>query len=158
MALNKILLIGHVGKDPEIHYLATPDHPKVAQFTLATTERMKPSGGAVRELTEWHNILAWRALADIVEKYVKKGMQVYIEGKVRTRSWESNGQKCFRTEVIAEKLQLLGSRQDMAQNAQPVQQQPQPAGFGNLFYPQQTQAMPTAQEVIYEQPKDDLPF
>lgn len=81
MALNKILLIGHVGKDPEIQYLATPDHPKVAQFTLATTERMKSRGGEVRELTEWHNILAWRALADIVEKYVKKGMQVYIEGQ-----------------------------------------------------------------------------
>lgn len=157
MALNKILLIGHVGKEPEIQYLATPDHPKVAQFTLATTERMKSRGGEVRELTEWHNILAWRGLADIVEKYVKKGMQVYIEGKVRTRSWESSGQKCFRTEVIAEKLQLLGSRQDVAQNAQPVQQ-PQPEGFGNLFCPQQPQAMPAAQEVIYEQPKDDLPF
>ena len=79
--MNKVLLIGHVGKTPEIRYLETPDHPKVAQFTLATTEARRAKDGTVTKLTEWHNIVAWRGVADFVEKYIQKGSQVFIEAK-----------------------------------------------------------------------------
>lgn len=96
MALNKVMLIGNVGKDPEVRYLETPEHPKVAQFTLATSERYKAKDGSVTEQTEWHNIVAWRGLADIAEKYIRKGSSLYVEGRLRTRSWEVNGQKVFR--------------------------------------------------------------
>lgn len=151
MSLNKIFLIVHAWKDPEIQYLATPERPKVAQFSLATTERYKAKDGSLQELTEWHNIVAWRGMADIVEKYVRKGSQVFIEGKLRTRSWEVNGQKFYRTEVMMARIQLLGGRQ-----AQPRPQQP--AGTGSLFCPQQPQDMPAAQGMSYVQPTDDLPF
>lgn len=153
--MNKVLLIGFVGKAPEIRYLETPDHPKVAQFTLATSESRKAKDGTVTKLTEWHNIVAWRGVADFVEKYIQKGSQVFIEGKLRTRSWESNGQKVYRAEIIAENLQFVGRKPE--DNEQQSRQQA--AGMGN--YPQQqqrTQFAPAAQDISYEQPTDDLPF
>lgn len=167
--MNKVLLIGNVGKTPEIRYLETPEHPKVAQFTLATTESRKAKDGTVTKLTEWHNIVAWRGVADFVEKYVRKGSQIFIEGKIRTRSWEVNGQRVYRTEVVMEKVQLFGSRQETAQgvpqnarptagNQQQMQPQQQPAAAGSLFCPQQPQDMPAVQGMSYEQPTDDLPF
>lgn len=163
------MLIGNAGKDPEIRFLETPERPKVAQFTLATTERYKAKDGSLQELTEWHNIVAWRGMANIVEKYVRKGSQIFIEGKLRTRSWEVNGQKFYRTEVMMERIQLLGGRQETAQgvpqNARPtagsqrqMQPQQQPAATGSLFCPQQPQDMPAVQGMSYGQPTDDLSF
>lgn len=153
--MNKVLLIGHVGKTPEIRYLETPDHPKVAQFTLATTEARKAKDGTVTKLTEWHNIVAWRGVADFVEKYIQKGSQVFIEGSLRTRSWESKGQKVYRTEIIAENLQFVGKKpEDNGQ--QPLQQAP--GMWNNPQQQQRTQFVPPAQEISYEQPTDDIPF
>lgn len=152
--MNKVLLIGFIGKAPEIRYLETPDHPKVAQFTLATTESRKAKDGTVTKLSEWHNIVAWRGVADFVEKYIQKGSQVFIEGSLRTRSWEAKGQKVYRTEIIAENLQFVGRKpEDNEQSRQ------QAFGIGN--YPQQQQrpqVVPAAQDISYEQPTDDLPF
>lgn len=153
--MNKVLLIGHVGKTPEIRYLETPDHPKVAQFTLATTEARKAKDGTVTKLTEWHNIVAWRGVADFVEKYIQKGSQVFIEGSLRTRSWESKGQKVYRTEIIAENLQFVG-RKPEDNGQQPLQQAP--GMWNNPQQQQRTQIVPPAQEISYEQPTDDLPF
>lgn len=153
--MNKVLLIGHVGKTPEIRYLETPDHPKVAQFTLATTEARKAKDGTVTKLTEWHNIVAWRGVADFVEKYIQKGSQVFIEGSLRTRSWESMGQKVYRTEIIAENLQFVG-RKPEDNGQQPLQQAP--GMWNNPQQQQRTQCVPPAQEISYEQPTDDLPF
>lgn len=153
--MNKVLLIGHVGKTPEIRYLETPDHPKVAQFTLATTEARKAKDGTVTKLTEWHNIVAWRGVADFVEKYIQKGSQVFIEGSLRTRSWESKGQKVYRTEIIAENLQFVG-RKPEDNGQQPLQQAP--GMWNNPQQQQRTQIMPPAQEISYEQPTDDIPF
>lgn len=151
--MNKVLLIGNVGKTPEIRYLETPDHPKVAQFTLATTESRKAKDGTVTKLTEWHNIVAWRGLADFVEKYIQKGSHVFIEGSLRTRSWEAKGQKVYRTEVIAENLQFVGRKpEDNEQSRQ------QAFGIGNPQQQQQTQFAPAAQDISYEQSTDDLPF
>ncbi len=153
--MNKVLLIGHVGKIPEIRFLETPDHPKVAQFTLATTEARKAKDGTVTKLTEWHNIVAWRGVADFVEKYIQKGSQVFIEGKLRTRSWDAKGQKVYRTEIIAENLQFVG-RKPEDNGQQPLQQAP--GMWNNPQQQQRTQCVPPAQEISYEQPTDDLPF
>ena len=133
MSLNKVMLIGNVGKDPEVRYLennpsAQPGtNPKVAQFTLATTERFRDRNNEVRENTEWHNIVAWRGLADLAEKYIRKGSQIYVEGQIRTRSWtDQAGAKQYRTEIIANAIQLLGRKSDNPANqqaAQPAQPQ-----------------------------------
>ena len=118
MSLNKVMLIGNVGKDPEVRYLDGNNNPnsgstKVATFTLATTERYRDRNGELRENTEWHNIVAWRNSADIAEKYIRKGSQIFIEGKLRTRSWtDQTGVKKFTTEVTVDNLQLLGRKSD----------------------------------------------
>ncbi len=118
MSLNKVMLIGNVGKDPEVRYLDGNNNPnsgstKVATFTLATTERYRDRNGELRENTEWHNIVAWRNSADVAEKYIRKGTQVYIEGKLRTRSWtDQTGNKRYTTEITVDNLQLLGRKSD----------------------------------------------
>jgi len=113
------MLIGNVGNDPEVRYLETTPAqqgavpPKVAQFRLATSERYRDRNGESHESTEWHNIVAWRGLADLVEKYARKGTQIYVEGRLRTRSWtDQAGAKHDRTEVVADNIQLLGRRSD----------------------------------------------
>ena len=160
------MLIGNVGRDPEVRYLdGQSGNAKVATFTLATTERYRDRNGETRENTEWHNIVAWRSTADVVEKFVKKGTQVYIEGRIRTRSWDDQtGNKRYTTEIIADNLQLLGKRQDNPAGqqggySQPVQQpgyaQPQQA---QPVY-QQAPVQPAApQNIANDGPDDDLPF
>lgn len=128
------MLIGNVGNDPEVRYLeSNPQNPsanaKVASFRLATTERFRDRNGELRENTEWHNIVVWRNNADVVEKFVHKGSQVYIEGKLRTRQWtDQTGNKRYTTEVVADNLQLLGKRPDGDQQ-QSGGYQSQPGGY-----------------------------
>lgn len=165
MSLNKVMLIGNVGKDPEIRYIdqnpSGNPNAKVATFPLATTERYRDRNGETRENTEWHNIVAWRGLADTIEKYVKKGTQLYIEGRLRTRSWtDQTGNKKYTTEIMADSVQLLGKRSDnpAATGAQ--------GGYTSPF--QNYQATPqTVQQGPQQQaentaenfePADDLPF
>ena len=108
MALNKVFLIGNVGKDPEVHYFDS--NTRKASFTLATTDRgfTRIDGTAVPERTEWHNIVVWRGLAEVVEKYVRKGSKLFIEGKITSRSYEDkSGVKRYVTEITAENLELL---------------------------------------------------
>lgn len=108
-SLNKIQLIGHLGIDPEIKNL---DNAKVARFTLATDDSYRDKQGNKVEQTDWHNIVAWRGIADIVEKYTKKGSKVYIEGKSKSRTWEDKeGQKRYTTEVVAENIILLDKKE-----------------------------------------------
>lgn len=109
--VNKVILVGNVGKDPEIKYF--DNDVAVANFTLATSERAFKTrdGQEVPERTEWHNIVAWRGLAKITESYIKKGTQLYIEGKLRTRSYDdANGVKRYTTEVVADIINLLGKK------------------------------------------------
>ncbi|RNC64840.1 single-stranded DNA-binding protein [Proteiniphilum sp. X52] len=111
MSVNKVILVGNVGRDPEMKYFDN-DVAK-ANFSLATSERgYTTSGGTqVPERTEWHNIVCWRGLAQIAEKFVKKGTLVYVEGKIRSRSYDDqNGVKRYITEVVADNLELLGRR------------------------------------------------
>ncbi len=109
-SVNKVILVGNLGRDPEVKY--TPNGVPVAKFSLATNERYKDKAGEWQDRTEWHNIVAWQRLAEIVGEYVKKGSKVYIEGRLQTSSWEDkqSGEKKYRTEIIAHDLVLLGGR------------------------------------------------
>ncbi|MBN1957409.1 MAG: single-stranded DNA-binding protein [Desulfuromonadales bacterium] len=111
MSVNKVILVGNLGKDPELRY--TPSGTAVATFSLATTERYKDRDGNRQEKTEWHNIVAWRQLAEICGKFLHKGKQVYIEGKIQTRSYDDrDGNKRYITEIVVDQMQMLGSRDD----------------------------------------------
>lgn len=109
-SLNKVMLIGNVGKDPEVKFL--PSGSAVANFTLATSERFKDKSGEFQERTEWHNLVAYQRLAEIIRDYVKKGSKVYVEGRIQTRSWDDqqSGQKRYRTEIVVGELLLLSGR------------------------------------------------
>lgn len=104
-SLNKVQLIGHLGKDPELKY--TPSGVAVANFSVATNESWKDQEGNVQERTEWHNIVAWRKLAEICGEWLKKGKRVYIEGRLQTRSYEKDGVKKYMTEIVADDLIML---------------------------------------------------
>lgn len=106
-SLNKAMLIGNLGKDPEVR--AIPSGAKVANFSIATTESYTDKNGQKVDKTEWHNIVMWRGLAEVAEKYLRKGSQVYIEGRLQTRSWDDqNGQKRYTTEIVADQMTMLG--------------------------------------------------
>ena len=109
-SLNKVMLIGNLGKDPEVRY--TPGGDPVATFTLATNEAWKDKEGNLQERTEWHNIVAWRRLAEFCGEWLKKGKKVYIEGKIQTRSYEdkNTGQKKTFTEIVSDNIIMLDSR------------------------------------------------
>ena len=109
-SVNKVILLGNVGKDPEVKF--TPNGTAVAKFSLATNTRYKDQGGEWPDRTEWHSIVAWQRLAEIVGEYVKKGSKIYIEGRIQTSSWDDkqSGEKKYRTEVIANDLVLLSGR------------------------------------------------
>ncbi len=106
--INKVVLLGNVGKDPEVKYLESGT--AVATFPLATSENFKDKNGERQTRTEWHNIVLWRGLAEVAEKYVKKGTQLYIEGKITSRSYEKDGQTRYFTEIVANEMKMLGSR------------------------------------------------
>ncbi len=108
MSVNKVMLIGNLGADPEVRY--TSDGTAVANFNLATTKRWSNQQGEKQEKTEWHRIVAWRRLGEICGEYLSKGKQVYIEGELQTRSWEDkDGNKRWTTEIVASNMQMLGS-------------------------------------------------
>lgn len=109
MSVNKVILVGNVGKDPEVRHLDSG--VSVANFPLATSETYTAKNGEKVTTTEWHNIVVWRGLADVAEKYVTKGRQLYIEGRIRTRSYDDkDGNKRYITEIYGDVMQLLGSR------------------------------------------------
>lgn len=110
MAVNKVILVGNAGKDPEVRYM--DNGIAKASFPLATNEVYKKNNEKVTQ-TEWHNVVMWRNLAEIAEKFVRKGTLLYIEGKIRTRQWEDkDGNKRYTTEIVADNLQLLGKKSD----------------------------------------------
>lgn len=113
--MNKVLLIGNVGQDPEIKRLDSGQI--VAKFSLATTEKWTDKTGEKKEVTDWHNVAVWGKLAEVVEKYVKKGDKLMIEGKSRTSSYEKDGVKHYRTDVIGESMEMLGSKLDQTASA-----------------------------------------
>jgi single-strand DNA-binding protein len=115
LGVNKVILIGNLGKDPELRY--TPSGQPTASFSLATTERWNDKNGQRQERTEWHNIVAWGKLAELVNQYLKKGRSAYVEGRINTRSWDDrDGNKKYRTEIVASQIQFLGGGTPSAGN------------------------------------------
>ena len=177
MSVNKVILVGFAGADPEVRYTGDATNgSKVAQLRLATSEKYRDRDGNVKEHTEWHNVVLWRSLADVVEKYVKKGTQLYIEGKLQTRSWEDNaGVKRFVTDVVASTCQLLGRKENSdnrpphpavtsdpyVQGARQMSQQQANSTSGPAPHAQAQQQPQQPQQPVVgpeDMPDDDLPF
>lgn len=156
MSVNKVILVGNVGKDPDVRYV--DQNTPVANFTLATTDRgyTAQNGTAVPERTEWHNIVAWRGLGKVAENYIRKGSSIYVEGKLRTRNWQDqNGITRYSTEIYAENIELLGKRPEGGAaplNTQPMQQQ------ASTQRPVQGSATAAEQPASNKNPEEDLPF
>jgi single-strand DNA-binding protein len=149
--INKVILVGNLGKDPEVRHLESGS--VVANFPLATSEVYTDKNGQRITQTEWHNVVLWRRNAEVAEKYLSKGRQVYIEGKLRTRNWtDRDGNTRYTTEVVGDLLQLLGSRPegDSDKVAQSTTQNQDTAS--------QPQASATEPELAPGTPDDDLPF
>jgi single-strand DNA-binding protein len=123
MSVNKAFILGRVGKDPQVSHI---NDTKKVSFSMATTDRgyTKQDGTQVPDRTEWHNIVAWRGLAEVCEKYVHKGDMLYIEGKIQTRSWEKDGQTHYITEIVAEVVELFPKNQQNQSNPNPAPQAP----------------------------------
>ncbi len=115
-SVNKVILVGNLGRDPEVRYM--PNGEAVCNFSIATTDSWKDKSGAKQERTEWHNIVMYRKLAEIAGEYLKKGRPVYVEGRLQTRKWQTKeGQDRYTTEIIADQMQMLGGRDGGGSNA-----------------------------------------
>jgi single-strand DNA-binding protein len=143
-SVNKVILIGNLGKDPEVRHL--DNGVSVANFSIATSESYTDKNtGERRDITDWHNIVVWRGLAKVVDQYLKKGMKVYIEGKLKTRSWQDDQKNTrYTTEVVADNMTML-TRADAPKT--------------NANYPPSNETTPVSPvEQIKAEPEDDLPF
>jgi single-strand DNA-binding protein len=146
MSVNKVILVGNAGKDPEVRYLenGTP----VCTFSLATSETYTNKSGEKVTNTEWHNIVMWRGLAESAQKWVKKGSTLYVEGKIRSRSWDDkDGNKRYTTEIVADTFKFVGRKPDDGQSHAPAhaQHESKPVSEADSF-------------VASNEPADDLPF
>lgn len=170
--VNKVILVGNVGLDPEVRTLETG--VKVARVRLATTERIfNRQTNETTEHTEWHTITLWRGLAEVVDKYVRKGSQLYIEGSIRNREWERDGVKHYSIEIVADDMKLLGRRAEGQQGGyqqqqagyqsqggyqQSQQSYQQQGGYQHSASQYQTPAQPPQAPVIPNDDPDDMPF
>jgi single-strand DNA-binding protein len=153
-SLNKVMLIGNVGKDPEVTTLENGS--KVAKFTLATSERYTDKSGQKQERTEWHNIVAWGPQADVIEKYVAKGKQLYIEGQIRSRSWEQEGVKRYATDINLSSFVFVGSNKEAGSAPSPAPQASSaPAGKPAQYT---AKAAAPAPAPAMDDTDEDLPF
>jgi len=147
MSVNKAILVGNVGKDPEIRHLE--GGTSVARFTLATSETYKNKSGELVTNTEWHNIVAWRQLADLAEKYIRKGRQLYVEGKITNRQFDDkDGNKRYITEIVADNIRLLGRKEENAAHKDAVT---------GRAADESTTPQP-ADDILQPGESDDLPF
>lgn len=158
-SLNKAALIGNLGKDPEVRYMTNGD--AVCNFSIATTEKWKGQDGQVQEKTEWHNIVMYKKMAEIAQQYLKKGSQIYVEGKITTRKWQdkTTGQDRYTTEIVASEMKMLGGKSagagDTAGAAFDASQSPKQInqGINNYAKAKNGTAKPSL-----EQFDDDIPF
>lgn len=155
MSFNRVILVGNVGKDPEIRRF---ENNIKASFSLATSETYTPKGGDKVTQTEWHNIVAWRRLAELAENYIRKGSQILIEGKLRYRSYDDrDGNKRYIVEVEADVIQLLGRKPD-SQNQQGQGTQNSNGGYAPPSQPSADQGGSISEDLSTRDTADDLPF
>lgn len=150
MSVNKVILVGNVGKDPETK---STERGQVSNFSLATSESYTSKTGEKVNNVEWHNIVVWNKLSEICEKYIKKGQQIYLEGSIKTRSWDDkDGVKRYTTEIIASAIQMLGSKKDSEEAAPTYESpvKPNPSGLPPTEY--------ATQPPIEYDGEDSLPF
>ncbi len=167
-SINKVIIVGNLGNDPEVKYM--PSGGAVTNISIATTENWKDKNtGEKQERTEWHRVVFFNRLAEIVGEYLRKGSQVYVEGSLRTRKWQDqSGQDRYTTEIVAREMQMLGGRAGGAgagaggggYNAAPQQQAPQGqgGGGGNPNAPQQNSAPQQQPPASFDDFEDDIPF
>jgi len=148
LGVNKVILIGNLGKDPELRY--TPGGQPVATFSLATTERWNDKSGQRQDRTEWHTVVAWGKLGELANQYLKKGRSAYVEGKITTRSWDDkDGNKKYKTEIVASQIQFLNTGSGSSGDGYAAADQSAPE-----YDMRQSAPGPEAMSV----PDDDLPF
>lgn len=152
-SVNKVILVGNLGKDPETRYSANGE--AVTSITLATTDTWKDKSGEKKETTEWHRVVFFRKLAEIAGQYLKKGSQVYIEGSIKTRKWkDQSGQDRYTTEIVADEMQMLGGRGSQATDTS--------NSDADSYYSASAQAKPTPQPSVPHAAggdfDDDVPF
>lgn len=141
--VNKVILVGRLGKDPEVRHLESG--VAVASFSVATSETYKDrNSGERKEITEWHNVVLWRGLAEVAEKYLNKGDMVYIEGKLRTRSWEKEGVTRYTTEVVGDNMTMLSPKGSSG-------------GSGGEYYAPEAAGNKSGKESDYTSPGSDIP-
>ena len=169
-SVNKVILVGNLGRDPEVRYM--PNGEAVANFSIATTENWKDKSGVKQEKTEWHNIVMYRKLAEIAGEYLKKGRPVYVEGRLQTRKWEKDGVTRYSTEIIADSMQMLGGKDSGGSNASydggmdqgagqdEFNQTPTNQGQSRQSAPNQPAVKPAASQPSssFDDFEDDIPF
>ena len=165
-SVNKVILVGNLGRDPEVRYM--PNGEAVCNFSIATTDTWKDKSGARQERTEWHNIVMYRKLAEIAGEYLKKGRPVYVEGRLQTRKWQTKeGQDRYTTEIIADQMQMLGGRDGgsnasydggMDQSGMDDYNQAPPSQSQARSAPAQSAPKPAAAGSGFDDFEDDIPF
>ncbi|HSH71826.1 MAG TPA: single-stranded DNA-binding protein [Methylophilaceae bacterium] len=162
-SVNKVILVGNLGRDPEMRYM--PNGEAVCNFSIATTDNWKDKNGQKQERTEWHNIVIYRKLAEIAGEYLKKGRPVYIEGRLQTRKWEKDGVTRYTTEIIADQMQMLGSREgggntyEVMDEDQSMPSSPNQGSSSQPSAPRQTPAAkPASGGSGFDDFEDDIPF
>src|SRR3954447_4889303 len=154
-SVNKVILIGNLGRDPEVRYMPSGD--AVANITIATTETWKDKGGEKQEQTEWHRVAMFGKTAEIAGEYLKKGSQVYIEGKLQTRKWtDKEGQERYTTEIRADRMQMLGSRSGGSERMPPVEEEG--PSRSSAAPAKKTPAAAAGKGSGFDDLEDDIPF
>ncbi len=149
-SVNRVTLLGHLGKDPELKY--TPSGQAVTKFSMATSERWKDKNGEWQDRTEWHNIVLWAKMAETANQYLTKGSQVFIEGRLQTRSWDDkDGKKHYMTEIVAQDMVLLGGRGGGERGGSEPRRAAAPSGGGNGQESEPAHGGPEISD-------DDIPF
>ena len=155
-SVNKVILMGNLGRDPEVRFM--PNGDAVCNFSIATTDSWKDKAGEKQEKTEWHNIVMYRRLAEIAGEYLKKGRPVYLEGRLQTRKWQTKeGQDRYTTEVIADSMQMLGGRDGVpAQESQPSSKSETRDEFDQS--PSRNNQSGSSNTTSFDEFEDDIPF
>jgi single-strand DNA-binding protein len=157
MSVNKVILIGHLGKDPEVRYM--PNGEAVANVSIATSENWKDKNGEKQERTEWHNLVFYKRLAEIVGEYLKKGSQIYVEGRLQTRKWQTKeGQDRYTTEIIVSEMKMLGGKSSGSNNFEVMENERSESSSSRPNKPAAAAKGTPAGKNSFDNFDDDIPF